>query len=139
MKFILWKDLPGFIVQIAHSILFPLQVVVTINDIVSACINNSCSYKYSDAQTPKITSVSPTSGHGGPPGTCTVITIAGSGFGITNTVTISGTPCTIQSSNSSSITCCVGELNFLMVKFQSSFDNGKPAYKYKGPVINNAG
>ena len=99
-----------------------LQVVVTINNIVSACMQNSCSYTYSDAWTPKITSVSPSTGHGGPPGTCTVITISGSGFSTVNaenSVTISGVACQVSSSSSSSITCCVGRMLFCFLSFVS--------------------
>eukprot|EP00795_Rhopilema_esculentum_P009048 gene9048-16692_t len=88
------------------------QVVVTINNIASSCMNNTCAYGYSDASTPKITSITPSNGHGGPNGTCNVITIGGSGFSSNNAdnvVTIGGVFCQVQSSTTSSISCCVGQ------------------------------
>ena len=88
------------------------KVVVTINNIASSCMNNTCAYEYSDASTPKITSITPSSGHGGPNGTCTVITIGGSGFSSNNAenvVTIGGVFCQVQSSTTSTISCCVGK------------------------------
>eukprot|EP00794_Sanderia_malayensis_P006708 gene6708-7470_t len=86
-------------------------VVVTINDIVSACINNNCSYQYLESRTPKLASVRPSAGQGGPAGTCTVVTISGTGFSTNiadNNVTIGNVSCDAQRSNETSITCCPG-------------------------------
>jgi len=43
---------------------FHLKVVVSVNDIVSACNENNCEYQYSDAQTPIIHSITPNKGAG---------------------------------------------------------------------------
>uniref|UniRef100_W5KUJ5 PKHD1 like 1, tandem duplicate 2 n=1 Tax=Astyanax mexicanus TaxID=7994 RepID=W5KUJ5_ASTMX len=67
----------------------------------------SLSYNYSREQTPKITSVSPTTGPGG-----TVITVSGSGFGSDPglvSVNIDGVWCNVTSVSDSALQCIVGD------------------------------
>ena len=86
--------------------------MIVVNGITGSCLGNSCSFNYSIAQTPQLTSVSPTSGTGGPVGVGTVITLGGSGFSTVNednVVTIGGSPCVVQTSAEDSITCRAGK------------------------------
>lgn len=85
------------------------------NGITGSCNNMNCSFNYTNEQTPQLTSVSPSSGPGGPPGTGTVITLGGSGFSTINeenVVTIGGSECVIQTSVVDSITCRAGKCCF---------------------------
>ena len=92
--------------------------MVTVNGLVSSCMSNNCSFEFTDAQTPKVFSTSPASGHGGNHGSGTLITIIGSGFSNTmadNEVTINGASCIVASSHSTSITCNAGKFfNFII-------------------------
>ncbi|XP_036421459.1 fibrocystin-L-like [Colossoma macropomum] len=65
------------------------------------------SFNYSQEQTPKITSVSPTTGPSGTP-----LTISGSGFGSDASlvsVNIDGVPCTVSSITDTEVQCTAGE------------------------------
>ena len=103
------------------------------NGITGSCNNMNCSFNYTNEQTPQLTSVSPSSGPGGPPGTGTVITLGGSGFSTINeenVVTIGGSECVIQTSAVDSITCRAGKCCFYMVsnRFKSPLLNLATAY-----------
>ena len=95
---------------------------MTVNNITGSCYSNNCSFNYSSEHTPKITSVSPTSGSGGPPGIGTVITINGSGFSSEidlNTVMIGGSNCSIIDSTEETLTCRTGIYSFTYCNKQS--------------------
>ena len=95
---------------------------MVVNDIIGSCNNNNCSFNYSASHTPQITSISPPSGAGGPPGIGTVITIRGSGFSTVkeeNVVTIGGSSCIIQTSTIDNITCRAGKLSSYLALFTS--------------------
>ena len=85
---------------------------MVVNGITGSCNSNQCSYEYSAGRTPQLTSISPSSGPGGPPGTGTVITLGGSGFSTVNednVVMIGGSTCVILASASDNITCRAGK------------------------------
>ena len=82
-----------------------------VNEITGSCSDNNCAFNYSADQTPKLTSISPASGPGGPEGTGTVITLGGTGFSSNNgdnIVTIGGSTCVVISSDIGNITCRAG-------------------------------
>ena len=86
-------------------------MVVVVNGITGSCNSNNCSFDYSAEQTPNLTSITPSSGPGGPSGIGTVITLGGSGFSTVNeenVVTIGGSKCVIQTSAADTITCRAG-------------------------------
>ena len=83
-----------------------------VNDITGSCNSNNCGFQYSAGQTPNFTSISPSSGSGGPAGVGTVITLGGSGFSSVNEeniVMIGGSKCVTQTSAANSITCRAGK------------------------------
>ena len=93
-----------------HIKLYFAQVVVTVNGIPGSCSSRNCTFNYIDP--PKITSISPTSGPGGPSGIGTEVTIRGSGFAVKNElneVTIGGAKCIVLTSADDSITCRAGK------------------------------
>ena len=96
-----------------------------VNEILGSCRHgNNCTYEYSAEKTPNLTSISPSSGPGGPSGIGTVITLLGTGFSTVNEenrVQIGGTTCVVLSSTSDNITCRAGKrfqgLSYLRTKY----------------------
>ncbi|KAK3107254.1 hypothetical protein FSP39_010348 [Pinctada imbricata] len=81
-------------------------VMAYINGIPTRC-TGTCNFEWQTAQTPTITSVTPSSGASG-----TALTIAGTGFSTTpadNSVTIGGVACTVTTATATQIVCTAGE------------------------------
>ena len=96
-----------------------------VNEILGSCRHgNNCTFEYSAEKTPNLTSISPTSGPGGPFGIGTVITLLGSGFSTVNEenyVQIGETTCVVLSSTSDNITCRAGKL-FQGLSYRTKID-----------------
>ena len=72
-----------------------------------ANVQESCSFRYLDAQTPQVTAISPTTGLA-----TTVVTVSGSGFGASLSaigVFIGNAPCVVTAVSESAVECTVGE------------------------------
>ena len=96
------------------------------NEIPGSCRHgNNCTFRYAAERTPNLTSISPSSGPGGPSGIGTVITLLGTGFSTVNeenSVQIGGATCVVLNSTSDNITCRAGELSFSTLVLPSDKD-----------------
>ncbi|XP_054766411.2 fibrocystin-L-like [Lytechinus pictus] len=84
------------------------QVEVIVNGIPSSCQSDSCSFQYTPAATPTLSSITPSSGSAN---AGTSVVIIGTGFSDNvgeNNVTIGGADCTITDANATRIECDVG-------------------------------
>lgn len=105
-----------------------------LNVVLSAGNQNSNARLFSYTP-PAILSIDPT--HGPTIGGHT-LTINGSNFGTTNTVTVDGSPCSVATQNSSSITCSIpfgqGAGRSVVVQTGNQSSNAAP-FDYDGPQI----
>ncbi|KAL7883851.1 hypothetical protein SRHO_G00015090 [Serrasalmus rhombeus] len=95
---------PSMVQCLTHS---NSEQLVQVKIQVFGVIYPPLSFNYSREQTPKITSISPTTGPSGTP-----ITVSGSGFGSDAglvAVNIDGVPCTVSSITDAAVQCTVGE------------------------------
>lgn len=81
---------------------------MSVNGITSSCFHKTCSFNYTENQTPQVHSLLPNAGTAG-----TQITLSGSGFSTIpteNHVTIAGVPINVTASTATTLTCLVGML-----------------------------
>lgn len=118
----------AFVNSVTHLyfLYFFSQVVVFVNEIPGSCRHgNNCTFEYSAEKTPNLTSISPSSGPGGPSGIGTVITPLGSGFSTVNeenSVQIGGTTCVVLRSTADNITCRAGKLFLVLSYLRAGID-----------------
>ncbi|XP_068094022.1 fibrocystin-L-like isoform X1 [Hyperolius riggenbachi] len=94
---------PGSILCVTPPSTTAQTVAVTIQ--IPSASYPALSYSYSEADTPTVTSVSPSTGPSG-----TTITVSGTKFGSANaTVAISNAPCTIVTISDTQLNCTVGD------------------------------
>ena len=80
--------------------------------IVSSCLNNKCAYNYSDAMTPRLISIAPSSGSQGDQ-----ITVQCAECGSADTVTmvtVGGVECTSLTFAATSLSCTLGKLSIII-------------------------
>ena len=78
-----------------------------VNDLVSSCLSENCSFNYSSVTTPRLTGISPSNARPGE-----LVTINGTGFSSNKsevTVRIGNVECVVNSSSESQITFTLGE------------------------------
>lgn len=86
-------------------------MVVEINGITSSCKKDGCGFTYTEAETPVIQSITPSTGFGGT--VCQEVTIQCVGCSsITddNYVLIGDVPCNVTAATVSEIKCCLGKM-----------------------------
>ncbi len=116
------------------------QPVITINNVNAVCAaGRNCNFTFDSESTPTVSSVSPDTVSGA----STTITIEGSGFGNTSTITIGGVECEVISEAEDSIECDVGYVPVgdapLIVNIDGAgnavFENPSHATLYSSEVI----